>query len=280
MFQAYKPMSLLMKIVFWFVAINALAGAVSLVVFPGSTDNLFFWKISPPLSAAMFGALYLGGAVVVALVTYQGRWEPARYLVPILVSAGVLISLTTFLHLDKFTPGFKLFYWLLVYIVAPILAIVFYIQHERGGAVWKVVGEPVAPLTRIVAITLGSLLILLGIWCLASPGLVISVWPWTLTPLMVRIFASWFSAFGFGLLWFWWERDWGRLYHIPNLMIAAAGLDLLMVFIHRAALNSTGLNFWLFCFHLAAFGLIGGLMHWWQYRAASARKWQANPTQS
>ncbi|MCQ3980100.1 MAG: hypothetical protein DPW09_42325 [Anaerolineae bacterium] len=50
-------------------------------------------------------------------------------------------------------------------------------------------------------------------------------------------------------------------------MIAAAGLDLLMVFIHRADLNSTGLNFWLFCFHLAAFGLIGGLMHWWQYQA-------------
>jgi hypothetical protein len=278
--QAYKPMSFLMKIVFWFVAVNALAGAISLMLFPASTATFFFWEINPPLSAAMFGALYLGGAVVVSLVTYRGRWEPLRYLVPILVAAGVLISLTTFLHLDKFTPGFKLFYWLVVYIIAPILAIVFYVQHERGGAVWGVVGEPVAPLTRVVAITLGVVLILLGVLCLAWPALVIAGWPWAITPLMVRIFASWFSAFGFGLLWFWRERDWSRLYHVPNLMIAAAVLDLLMVFIHRADLNSTGLNFWLFCFHLAAFGLIGGFMHWWQRRAASARRWKPNPTQS
>lgn len=267
----YKPMSLFMRIVFWFVAINALAGAVSLVFFPAYTETLFFWKIAPSLSAGMFGALYLGGAVVVSLVTYRGGWEGARFLVPILVAAGVLILLTTFLHLDRFTPGFKLFYWLLVYIVAPLLAIVFYVQHERGGANWAVVSQPVTPVVRAVAITVGLILILLGIIVLAGPSLVITVWPWTITPLMVRIFASWFSAFGFGLLWFWPERDWGRLSHIPNLMIAAAVFDLLMVFIHRGDLNTTGLNFWLFCFHLAAFGLVGGFMHWQQHRAANAR---------
>jgi hypothetical protein len=265
--STYKPMSLWLKIVFWFVAVNALAGAISLMFFPGQTGALFFWPISPPISATMFGALYLGGAVVVSLVTYRGQWEPARYLAPILVSAGVLITLTTLLHLDRFTPGFKLVYWLVVYIVAPLLAIIFYFQHERGGAVWTVVGQPVAPLTRSVAIALGAILILLGLLCLAWPGLVVAVWPWTIAPLMVRIFASWFSAFGFGLLWFWPERDWDRLYQIPNLMIAAAVLDLLMLFIHRAHLNSTGLSLWLFCFHLALFGLVGGLMHWWQYRA-------------
>jgi hypothetical protein len=264
----YKPMSLLMKIVFWFVAINALAGASSLVLFPNNSDTLFFWKISPSLSSTMFGALYLGGAVVVSLVTYRGWWEPARFLVPILVAAGILICLTTFLHLDRFIPGFKLYYWLVIYIIAPLLALVFYIQHERGGANWSIVGQPVTPVVRMVAVVVGAVLILLGIIVLAQPQLVISVWPWTLSPLMARIFASWFSAFGAGLLWFLWERDWGRLYHIANLMIAAAVFDLLMVLIHRRDLTSTGLNFWLFCFHLAAFGLIGGFMHWWQYRAA------------
>ena len=40
--STYKPMSLFMKIVFWFVAINALAGAISLILFPANTDTLFF----------------------------------------------------------------------------------------------------------------------------------------------------------------------------------------------------------------------------------------------
>jgi hypothetical protein len=268
----YKPMSLLMKVVYWFVAINALAGAISLILFPGSTETLFFWMISPPITAALFGALYLGGAVVVSLVTYKGLWEPSRYLVPILVSAGVLISITTFLHIDRFTPGFRLFYWLAVYIVAPLLAIVFYIQHERGGANWEVVGQPVTPVTKAVAVTTGAVLVILGAICLIWPALVIAVWPWTISPLMVRIFTSWFSAFGFGLLWFLWEPDWTRLSHIASLMIAAAGLDLLMTFIHRNDLTSTGLSLWLFCFHLALFGLIGVFMHVWQRRAATSKQ--------
>jgi hypothetical protein len=47
-------------------------------------------------------------------------------------------------------------------------------------------------------------------------------------------------------------------------MIAAAAFDLLMLFIHRGDLTSTGLNLWLYAFHLAAFGLLGAFMHWWQ----------------
>ena len=74
--------------------------------------------------------------------------------------------------------------------------------------------------------------------------------------------------FGVGLLWFWVERDWGRLRNVANLMIAAAGLDLLMVFVHRQDLTSVGLTLWLYCFHLALFGLVGLLMHWLQRKAA------------
>ena len=260
------PMSLFTKIVFWFVAVNALAGALSLILLPTQTGSLFFWEIKPPLNAALFGALYLGGAVVVGLLTYRGGWEPARFLIPVLVSAGIFISLTTFLHLDRFSPGFKLFYWLVIYIGAPLLALFIYVQQERSGANWAVI-EPVAPVTRRIAVVVGALLVLLGLVVLTWPTLVIANWPWPTTPLMVRIFASWFSAFGVGLLWFLVERDWGRLQYVANLMIAAAGLDLLMIFIHRGDLTSSGLNLWVYCFHLAAFGLLGLLMHWFQRRA-------------
>lgn len=263
-----RPMSPLMKVVFWFVAANALAGALLLIFFPGDTARLFFWEINPPINAALFGALYLGGAAVVALVTYRGRWEPARFLIPILVSAGALISVTTLLHLDRFSPGLRLGYWLVIYVGAPLLALLFYVQHERSGANWTV-SWPVTPATRTLAVTIGAILVVLGIVVLIRPEPVVAQWPWPITPLMVRIFASWFSAFGVGLLWFWVERDWERVRHVANLMIAAAGLDLLMVFVHRQDLTSVGLSLWLYCFHLALFGVAGLLMHWLQRKAAA-----------
>lgn len=258
-----KLMSAPMKVVWWFVALNALAGAVALLFFPTRTEQLFFWEIKPALNAALFGALYLGGAVVVGWVTYRGAWEPARFLIPVLVSAGIFISITTLLHLARFTPGPKLVYWLLIYIGAPLLALGFYIQHERPGANWAVT-RPVRPLTRLIAVGLGGVLLVLGLALLAWPGGVVAYWPWPITPLMLRIFAAWFSAFGVGLLWFWVEREWPRVQHIASLMVAASALDLLMVVIHRQDLTTTGPSLWVYCFHLALFGLVGLLMHWLQ----------------
>ena len=67
-----RPMSLLTRVVFWFIAGNALAGALSLILFSGQTDRLFFWPIQPPLNAALFGALYLGGAAATGLARGAG----------------------------------------------------------------------------------------------------------------------------------------------------------------------------------------------------------------
>jgi len=255
-----KPLSALIKIIFWFVAINALAGAGSLMFFSSMTDTLFFWPIKPPLNAALFGALYLGGALVVGWIAYKGFWEPARFLVPVLVSAGIFITLTTLVHLDKFTAGIKLVYWLIIYIGAPLLALGIYLAYERTGANWSV-AEPVRPLTRIIAVGLGGLLLVVGIIVLIAPGFVVAQWPWPTTPLMVRVFTSWFSAFGVGLLWFIFERDWRRLKMIATMMVAASAFDLLMIVIFYKDLPGVGLNLAVYCFHLAAFGAIGLLMH-------------------
>ena len=262
-----KPMSAPMRWVFWFVAINALAGALSLLFFPTRTHSLFFWEIKPALNAALFGALYLGGAAVVGWVAYRGQWEAARFLIPILVSAGIFISVTTLLHLDRFTPGLKLMYWLVIYLGAPLLALGFYLQHERSRGNWAVT-HPVKPLTRLIALGLGGVLLGLGLVILLWPAGLVAYWPWPTTPLMLRIFAAWFSAFGVGLLWFQFDKDWKRLHLIATLMVAASGLDLLMILLHRNDLTTTGVSLWVYCFHLALFGLVGLWMHWLQRAGA------------
>ena len=255
-----KPMSPLLRFVFGFVAFNALLGAGSLLFFPNRTDTLFFWEIKPAINAALFGALYLGGAAVVGWVTLRGAWEPARFLIPVLVSAGVFISLTTLVHLERFTPGLKLAYWLIIYVGAPILALGFYLTHERRGANWSA-AQPIHLSTRVVAGGLGAVLLLVGLGLWLFPAAAIPLWPWPMTPLMLRVFAAWFGAFGVGLLWFLVERDWTRVRQIANLMLAASALDLLMIFIHRGDLTTTGLRLWVYVFHLALFGVVGALLH-------------------
>jgi hypothetical protein len=260
-------MSRFMRLVFWFVGLNALAGAAALMLFPAHTGTLFFWTIRPAINAALFGALYLGGGVVVGLLAIRGRWEPARFLVPVLVVAGILISIVTLIHIDAFQRGLRLAYWLIVYIGAPLLAGAIYLQHERGGADWTI-RVPLAPSTRRLAVTLGAAVLAAGLIILIRPAPVVAGWPWATTPLMTRIFAAWFSAFGAGLLWFHVDRDWGRLRQVPNLLIAAAGLDLLLLLAHHGDVAATGPQWWLYCAHLLGIGLLGGVMHWLQWRYA------------
>lgn len=186
------------------------------------------------------------------------------------MAAGILLTLTTLLHLDRFTPGLRLGYWLLVYIGAPLLALAIWWAYEiRQCANWDVLGQAVTPLTRVLALVTGVGLVAFGIVGLTRPELIIAVWPWPISPLMVRVFASWFTAFAPGLFLFAWERDWNRLYPIASLMMTTAGLDLLMTFIYRGDLTGSPLQVGLFCAHLAAFGLIGLAMHWAQWRAHS-----------
>lgn len=253
------------RLIFWFVAINAFAGAFILMLLPARTGTLFFWPIEPAINAALFGALYLGGAVVVSLAAWRNAWEPARFLVPILVTAGILISGVTLLHLDKFAAGIRLAYWLVVYVGAPLLALLIYADQERRGASWHA-AVPVHPLTRSIATVIGAVLVVAGLLIIIWPQPVVANWPWPTGALMVRIFAAWFGAFGAGLLWFQVERDWRHLAQIPNLMIAASGLDLLMVLFYYRQIPELNFNFWLYCGHLLVFGLLGLLMHGLQYR--------------
>jgi hypothetical protein len=260
-----RPLSLAARVTLWFVAINALIGATSLILFPTRTATLFFWEITPPINAALFGALYLSGAFVVSLVTARGLWEPARFLVPVLVTAGALISGVTVLHLDRFAPGVRLAYWLLVYVGAPLLALWIYMRHERPQANWQRTSGRCKPAVRDSGRGSGRAAAAAGAgWPSLFPAPVVARWPWPTTPLMTRIFAAWFAAFGAGLLWFWVERDWERIRLIPIMMMAASGLDLLVLFIHRGDVPQAGLSLWLFVFHLALFGLVGAWMVWGQ----------------
>lgn len=255
-----RPMSLLMKLIFLFVVANAYAGAISLIFFSADTESLFFWKISPPINAVMFGTLYLIAGSVVLLAVIRGRWEPARYLVPMVLPFSLLLLLATLLHQDKFTAGFKLYYWLVVYIVAPAATLFFFWQYERFRTSWPAVREPLRPLTRWLAVGLGGLLALYVLTSFIAPDLVVNFWPWPLTPLLARAFAAWLAALGGGLLWFGREGDWKRLQPVAYLMAIIPVATLAVLAIDRDQLKPVDINLYLFVAALLGLGLCGVLI--------------------
>ncbi|HEX2914417.1 MAG TPA: hypothetical protein VH186_26695 [Chloroflexia bacterium] len=257
-------MSLWLKLIFWFVIANAYAGAISLMVFPDNTENLFFWKITPPINSAMFGGLYLVAGTAVLMATLHGRWEKARYLFPMIFCFSGLLLLTTLLHTDKLIPGVRLTYWLAVYIVAFLAGIFFFWWHERRESNWQVVQQPIKLGTRLVALVAGTGIALYVLVSFVAPQVVIDQWPWPITPLMVRVFASWLSALGAGLLWFAVERDWGRVHNLVNLLSVVPVLTILLLLLYTRDLKPSQVNLLPVVIGLISLEICALFMQWWQ----------------
>jgi hypothetical protein len=256
-----------LRVVLAFVAANAFAAAASLILFPASTVSGFFWDVTPPISAAMLGALYFAAGLQVAYAALRGWWEPARYLAPMVVVFATMILLASYLHLHKFAQGPELDYWLAVYVVALVAAAVFYYQHERGGANWGVAGRRTPRAVRVTALVVGVLAAAFAVagftnqlLVTMSPGWVDELWPWALMPLTTLVFLAWVGAFAVGLLWVAYDPDRRRTRPVAYLLVVTAALLAIMLVVHRQDLRPDPVGVGVFCAGLAGLGLLGAFM--------------------
>ena len=133
------------------------------------------------------GGLYLAGAISVTFVVIRNRWESTRFFVPVLVTAGWLITGITLVHRDKFAVDLRFWYWMVVYGGAPLLVIGLYWLQERAGATWEM-GEVVRPATRWLAV----ITTLFNTWLsVAREILPRSVMPFSVVPGVTVVFHCW-----------------------------------------------------------------------------------------
>lgn len=212
------PLSKGMKVLWWLMILQATGVVLTLLLFPAQTELFFFWKISPPINAILLGVLYTSTVIFGGQAVLRGRWETARYLVPMLTYSSAMLTIVTWVHIDKFIPGLKLDAWLASYILAPIALNWFYWRHQKNGGTWEITGRTVLPAARLLALTLGGLMLTLSLTALLFPNLFTASAPWPMSPLIVRAFASIWGAFSMGPLWFAREKDWERLYPIADML--------------------------------------------------------------
>ncbi|HET6340275.1 MAG TPA: hypothetical protein VFG30_44005 [Polyangiales bacterium] len=186
----------------WILLILAAANGGFLYFTPGLAESGYAWAIKPSINAAFMGAGYLAGLLASVLgLYYARRWRSVRALVLPFFGLGVVMTLATVMHEDRFRWGYWLTWlWAAVYVAIPPIAAFLYRREERmpRGSVDQDMG---LDSMRAFASLLGAILLTLAALLFFAPKVIAAVWPWTITPLIARVFAAWHVLMGGVLLW-------------------------------------------------------------------------------
>lgn len=176
---------------------------IQLFLLSEQTDTYFAWTFAAPVSAAFLGAGYWSAMFHAYTGARAKAWATVRTSMPPALTATGLLSLTTFLHLDKFHLGspllitrFVTWVWIAVYVlVPPILVIAWIIQNRLPGAHAK--GQnPLPSWMRGSFALLAVFALFSGLGLFLAPERMSALWPWPVTPLAARAVSSWLSAYG------------------------------------------------------------------------------------
>src|SRR4051794_20016768 len=190
-------------------AFSVLTGlaVIALFVLSTETDRFFAWTIAPPLTAALMGAGYAAGLLLVVLSLRDPVWANSRLAVLTILAFTLLTLAATVLHIDKFhlQPEFAAlpwlaraaaWFWLTVYVLIPLAMVVCLVRQERTPGRDPVAAHPVPRLLRVALAVEAAVLLGVGATLWAAPSTATSLWPWPLTPLTARVVAAWLIAFG------------------------------------------------------------------------------------
>ena len=176
---------------------------VQLFILSAQTETYFAWTFAAPISAAFLGAGYWAAMVHTVSGSRAKGWQYVRTSLPAALTATTLLTITTFLYLDKFhfasallTTRFVTWVWIVIYVfVPPILIAAWVIQSRLPGA--KVKGLDALPAwMRIWYVLLAVFTLACGVGLFLFPASMSSIWPWTVPPLAARAVSSWLCAFG------------------------------------------------------------------------------------
>jgi len=165
---------------------------------PDRTTAFFAWTIRPEMTPVVMGAGYGAGVYFFYRVATVDEWHTvAPVFLGIATFTGFMAAATA-LHWANFNHGHHAFVlWVVLYAVTPVLVpAVWWINRrtdpgERAGGD---VGLP--PVVRAFGGGLGLLAAGSAVGLFLVPGVMIDVWPWTVSPLTARILAGWFALFG------------------------------------------------------------------------------------
>ena len=200
---------------------------VILFVFPHKTELLFAWKIQPAMSAMMLGAAYAGGIYFFTGVLRSKEWHKVKVgFLPVTTFAS-LLGIATILHWDKFNHSHISFLaWAGLYFTTPFIVIFIWLRNRNQDTGNLSDKDTIIPYSaRLIMGTFGAITLIISFFLFLQPSMIISLWPWTLTPLTARVMGAMFSLPGIVGLGIAFDKRWSA----AILILQSQGFSILLI---------------------------------------------------
>ncbi len=202
---------------------------IILFIFPDQTGMLFAWKIQPSMSAMMLGSAYAGGVYFFTGVLRSKQWHKVKVgFLPVIAFAS-LLGIATILHWDKFNHSHVSFFaWAGLYFTTPFIVSFVWLRNRKQDAGNSGEQDNIIPYTwRLIMGAFGSITLVISLFLFLQPGMLISLWPWTLTPLTARVMGAMFALPGLVGLGIALDKRWDA----AILILQSQGFSILLILI-------------------------------------------------
>ena len=202
---------------------------IILFIFPEKTEMLFAWKIQPSMSAMMLGSAYAGGIYFFAGVLRSKRWHQVKVgFLPVITFAS-LVGLATILHWDKFNHShISFFAWAGLYFTTPFIVLFVWLRNRPQDTGNLGDTDTIIPYTaRLIMGAFGAITLTISLFLFLQPSMIISLWPWTLTPLTARVMGAMFALPGIVGLGIAVDKRWSA----AILILQSQGFSILLILI-------------------------------------------------
>jgi hypothetical protein len=227
----------------------AAVGALALWVFawgffvPEHVDKAIPWLI-PPLHARFVGALYFAAVVFIGGSILARRYEEVRVsTIIVAIWTGALFVISLF-YLGEFNFGRgPVWFWFGAYIAYPLIGF-WYVWAYRGETGDESTSPDLPAWIRRAFLIQGVILTGLALALFFAPELMLTVWPWKVTRMLIQIYSGPFLSFGVGSLWLSRQRNWSAIrIVVAGFFVLALGV-LIASLIHRSLFSPANSSTW------------------------------------
>jgi len=242
-----------------------------LYLFPQTTAQNFAWEIKPSITAVFMGAGYISGAFMFIYAIFGNRWHRVRNsLLPVSTFATVML-VVTLLHYDRFIhTNFAFILWMIIYIVTPFLVPWLWYNNLKTDPGTPEPGDKLVPrLVCQIAGLAGIVTLLFWVVSFIDPNLMISFWPWKLTPLTARTICAWGSLISVGGVILFREQRWSAWRFNIQAIALWQALMVIGSILHREDFVNGSLINGYFIAIVVTLILLAGLYAWMELKPAS-----------